>query len=479
MEHMKELVESVMEAAAEYALWQPHDTIVVAVSGGPDSVALLRILHEISRTRMPLALVCAHVNHGFRAESAEEAELVRGLAEELSIPFELAEFDIPSIMKESGLGPEGTARKKRYEFLIDTAHRYKAVAVALAHHADDQAETVLMRLLRGSGLSGLAGMRWKRTEKKVELIRPLLRINKTSLVGLCQSEGFAYAEDASNQLAVYQRNAIRLEVLPLLEQHNPRVRQSLLQLAEIAGAEDEYMEANAAKCLDELVLAEHGKYTLKRAAFAAIPSALQRRLIKLILNYLSAELSMDFPKVEEVRRRALQEYPTVWTLDLGGGYVCMRQYDSLVFSSKPWIQQVSYTYPLSLAHPRMNLVEIGKVMEMRVLEREGFTVQEEGPGKRSAWFDGDEIVLPLTIRSRLPGDTIRVMGLSGSKKVKDIYIDDKIPSSERSAIPLVCDGLGNIIWIPGVRRSDHALVRRHTDTVLLLTLKDMEQGEQT
>lgn len=188
---------------------------------------------------------------------------------------------------------------------------------------------------------------------------------------------------------------------------------------------------------------------------------------------------MDFPKVEEVRRRALQEYPTVWTLDLGGGYVCRRQYDSLVFSSKPLNQQVSYTYPLSLAHPRMNLAEIGKVMEMRVLEREGFTVQEEGPGKRSAWFDGGELVLPLTIRSRLPGDTIRVMGLNGSKKVKDIYIDDKIPSSERSAIPLVCDGLGNIIWIPGVRRSNHALVKRHTDTVLLLTLEDMEQGEQT
>lgn len=479
MEHMKELVESVMEAAAEYALWQPHDTIVVAVSGGPDSVALLRILHEISLTRMPLELICAHVNHGFRAESAEEAELVRSLAEELSIPFELAEFDIPLLMKESGLGPEGTAREKRYEFLIDTAYRYKARAVALAHHADDQAETVLMRLLRGSGLSGLAGMRWKRTEKKVELIRPLLRINKTALVGLCQSEGFPYAEDASNQLTIYQRNAVRLEVLPLLEQYNPRVRQSLLQLADIAGAEDEYMEANAAKCLDELVFAEHGKYTLERAAFAAIPSALQRRLIKLILNYLSAESSMDFPKIEAVRRRALQEYPTVWTLDLGGGKICTRQYDSLVFSSKPLIQQVSYTYPLSLAHPRMNLAEIGKVMEIRVLEREGFNAQEEGPGKLSAWFDGGELVLPLTIRSRLPGDTIRVMGLNGSKKVKDIYIDDKIPSSERSAIPLVCDGLGNIIWIPGVRRSGHALVGRHTDTVLLLTLEDMAQGEQT
>lgn len=480
MEHKKELVESVMEAAAEYELWAPHDTIVVAVSGGPDSVALLRILHDISLTRMPLSLICAHVNHGFRDESVEEAELVRGLAAELGIPFELAEFDIPSIIKESGLGPEGAAREKRYQFLIATAHRYRARSVALAHHADDQAETVLMRLLRGSGPAGLAGMRWKRTEKNVELIRPFLRINKTALVGFCREEGLAYAEDATNLLTQYKRNAVRLEVLPMLEQHNPRVRQSLLQLAEIASAEDEYMEANAAKCFDELVFTGHGKYTLERAAFAAIPSALQRRLIKLILNYLSADSSfMDFPKIEAVRRGALQEYPTVWTLDMGGGYVCMRQYDTIVFSSKPLTRQVSYTYRLSLTHPRIKLMEIGKVMTMKMLASEVFLAQEEEYGKNSAWFDRDELVLPLTIRSRLPGDTIRVMGLNGSKKVKDIYIDDKIPSSERPAIPLVCDALGNIVWIPGVRRSVHAAVGRHTASVLLLTLEDMEQGEES
>lgn len=117
-------------------------------------------------------------------------------------------------------------------------------------------------------------------------------------------------------------------------------------------------------------------------------------------------------------------------------------------------------------------------MTMTVLEKETFLVQGEDYGKMSAWFDSDELVLPLTIRSRLPGDTIRVMGLNGSKKVKDIYIDDKIPSSERSEIPLVCDGLGNIVWIPGVRRSMHAAVGRHTASVLLLSLEDMEQHEE-
>ncbi|UQZ34248.1 tRNA lysidine(34) synthetase TilS [Paenibacillus sp. PK3_47] len=479
MEQMNEIVESVLESAAEHKLFGPYDTIVVAVSGGPDSVALLRILHEISLTRTPLNLICAHVNHGFRAESREEAEFVRSLAGELGIPFELAEYDIPALAKNSGLGPEGTAREKRYQFLIETAKRYGARSVALAHHADDQAETVLMRLLRGSGPSGLAGMRWKRTEKNVELIRPFLRINKTALVTLCQTGGFFYVEDATNLQTIYKRNAVRLEVLPMLEQHNPKVKQSLLQLAEIAGAEDDFMEASAAKCFDELVSVGQSKYTFNRAAFAAVPSALQRRLIKLILNYLSADSSsLDFSKIEAVRRGTLQNDPTVWSLDLGGGLVCVRQYDTVLFSSKPQQRKLSYTYRMSLPNSRLKLKEIGKVMTMTVLEKESFVVQGEDIGKMSAWFDGDELILPLTIRSRLPGDTIRVMGLNGSKKVKDIYIDDKIPSSERSAIPLVCDGLGNIVWIPGVRRSMHAAVGRHTASVLLLSLEEMENGEE-
>lgn len=189
MEQMKELVQSVMESAAEHELWAPHDTLVVAVSGGPDSVALLRILYEISQKWTPLKLVCAHVNHGFREESAGEAEFVRRLAEELGLPFELAEFDIPAMAKDSGLGPEGTAREKRYAFLIEIALRYGARAVALAHHADDQAETVLMRLLRGSGSGGLAGMRWKRTEKRWNSSGPSFVLTKQLLPAYAKSRG--------------------------------------------------------------------------------------------------------------------------------------------------------------------------------------------------------------------------------------------------------------------------------------------------
>lgn len=146
--------EQVLRTAEEHRLWSPHDTLVVAVSGGPDSVALLHVLKDISETAVPLNLICAHAHHGLRPEADEEAELVRRLAAELGIRFEMARVDVPSYMKESGKGVEEAARFKRYEFLFETAQACGANTIALAHHADDQAETVLMHLLRGSGPGG-------------------------------------------------------------------------------------------------------------------------------------------------------------------------------------------------------------------------------------------------------------------------------------------------------------------------------------
>lgn len=472
MDSMNRMIESVMEASAEHGLLAPGDRIVVAVSGGPDSVALLHVLQHISERRVPLKLICAHVNHGFRPESKEEAELVRSLADGLGLPFELAELDIPGYMKASGKGPQEAAREQRYRFLMETAAKYGARKIALAHHADDQAETVLMRLLRGSGTSGLAGMRWKRAEKNVELIRPFLRINKTALLQLCRDMMLPFAEDPSNGQTKYTRNAIRLELMPELERYNGRLTQALTQLAEVAADESDYLDNEAYRAYKELVRGERGNSILERPSFLSLPSALQRRLIKLILNYLSADPSVvDFHKVESVRRGILASQPSSWRLDLGGGLTCIRQYDILQFSSKPPKRLEGYTYELSCPETRLELSEIGKVLTINRMDRRDFRANPEPPGRQTAWFDERQLVFPLTVRSRLPGDTMRVMGLNGSKKVKDIFIDDKIPPSERPRTPMVCDGLGNIVWIPGVRRSQHAPVTAVTSSVLLLTLE--------
>lgn len=160
------VVQEVLALAREHSLWSPGDRIVVAVSGGPDSVALLHILHEISVVHMPLQLICAHVHHGFRPEESDaEAEEVRHMAWKLEVPFEMIRVDVPAYMRENGKGPQEAARELRYTFLHDTAAKWAAQQIAMAHHGDDQAETVLLHLLRGSGPTGLAGMRLTRKEK--------------------------------------------------------------------------------------------------------------------------------------------------------------------------------------------------------------------------------------------------------------------------------------------------------------------------
>ncbi|MUG68817.1 tRNA lysidine(34) synthetase TilS [Paenibacillus campinasensis] len=471
-DRLRSFVQHIEKTAADHKLWTSGDRIVVAVSGGPDSVALLHVLHAIS-TRQGLDLVCAHVHHGFRKESDQEAELVKQLAAGLDIPLEMAYFDIPSYMEESGKGAQEAARDKRYEFLFRTAHKYKASSIALAHHADDQAETVLMRLLRGSGPSGLAGMRMKRREQQIGIIRPFLERSKAEIVELCDRCGFAYAVDNSNLQTKYRRNAIRLEVLPFLETYHPHISSSLNQLAEVIQQEDDFMELEARRVYQTLVRENNGRLAFEAPSFLGLHVALQRRLIKLILNYLPSEQeNADFSKIESVRQGILRKDRSNWRLDLGEGITCVREYDTIVFWPQPPSEQEQYIYTIdSPAISEIRLPEIGKTL---IISHH----KDRGRGRPSseaaeAEFDADRLAFPLTVRSRRPGDKMKIMGLNGTKKVKDILIDEKIPPSERSRIPIVCDPSGNIVWIPGVRRSIHAAVGQHTSRVLRMELVEM------
>lgn len=471
---MNRLVEQVRRTSREYHLWSPGDCIIVAVSGGPDSVALLHILNQLGRdNEMGLNLVCAHVNHGFRGlESDKEAEFVAEIAAKLDIPFELGSFDVPAYMKETGKGTQLAAREKRYEFLHSVADKYGAKSIALAHHADDQAETVMMRLLRGSGPTGLAGMKITRHERNVELIRPLLRIYKTELVRACQSANIPYVTDSSNLLNKYDRNAVRLDVLPFLGQYNGQLVASLNRLAEVIGDEDDYMQQEVVHVYDNLVSQVDGGLAFKVPQFASLHAALQRRLIKLILDYLPFNMEeSDFVKIESIRKGAVQDRPTTWSLDLGGGLCCLREYDIIRFVQNVADRDLSgYSYSVDPFRTEVPIPWAGHRLQFMRSEAEHIVKQSNKVGKDEAVFDADQLVYPLTVRSRLPGDIMRVMGLDGSKKVKDIFIDEKIPPSLRSQIPIVSDAEGQILWIAGIRRSTVAMVTQHTSSVMRITL---------
>lgn len=468
---MKGLVDHVRRLAQEYKLWSSQDCVIVAVSGGPDSVALLHVMHQLSG-EMGLHLVCAHVNHRFRgSESDAEAEFVRQLATELSIPFELGEFNIPEYMKESGKGGQEAARVKRYQYLQTVAHKYGTTKVALAHHGDDQAETVMMRLLRGTGVSGLAGMKIKSQQKKMELLRPFVRIYKTDLVNACHMSGLTYVTDSSNALQKYTRNAVRLDVLPYLGQYNRQVTKSLHRLAEVVGEEDDYMDRVAIQVYEEMSTPRGNGRSFEIDTFEKLHVALQRRLIKLILNYLSVNTEeADFVKIEAIRQGALQDQPTTWSLDMGGGLCCLREYNVISFLPEK-IGSIEYTYRVDRVPAEISIPYAGNRMQLSLVNIAHKSNVKEAHSKWEAFFDADELRYPLTVRSRLPGDVIRILGLNGSKKVKDIFIDEKIPPSIRPYIPIVTDASGQILWVCGVRRSAHATVVHNTSSIVHMSVE--------
>jgi len=455
-------------------LIEPGDRIVVAVSGGPDSVALLHVLKELSR-EMDLSLVAAHVNHGLRGEESDrEEEGVRSLADSWGIPFVRHSPDVAAFAREAGVGLQEAARIKRYEWLEAVARERGCDRIAVGHHADDQAETVLMRILRGTGADGLSGIPARRTlNGRVELIRPLMRIHKKELLDHCASHGLPYFIDSSNLDRKYFRNRIRLEVLPYLERLNPNLAEGLLRLADIVGAEGDFAEGEARRLFGECVASDRGGYSLDRQTFLRLHLALQRRLIKLILSYLLPhEESIDFDKVETVRLKICGELPSTMSLDLGDGVSLVREYDLIRFVFRRPDRLPPFAAVLEGERGRLELPGLEAALEWRVLDSgeaagglppwhaEGRHAERGaepgfggGEGACEAFFDLDRIRGPLTVRSRRPGDRISWPGLNGTKKVKDLFIDLKIPPSRRERIPLLVDAGGNVLWIPGVRRS--------------------------
>lgn len=475
-----DLLLEVEKAIREQRLAEAGDRIVAAVSGGPDSMAMLHVLFLLA-DKLMIGLVVAHLNHGFRgAESEREAETVAAYAAKLGLPCEIGRIDMPAIIAETGMNAQAAARDRRYAFLHDTALRYGAGKIALAHHADDQAETVLMRFLRGTGPSGLAGIPVRRTEKKVELIRPLLRIYKSELERHCAEHGIPVCYDSSNGKRDYFRNEVRLDIVPFLRRYNDKLPETLNRLADLMRAEDEWMEAETARLFAELVRVERdGRSTacsLSANRFAVLHVALQRRLIKLILNYVfsGADLS-DFTRIETIRAAILRQRGESLRLDLHDGLKLFREYDTVRFAAAD-SEAVPYVYGIDSTDTVLRIPEAGMELEVRLIEgaEAALLLQKWNIRRRDeAFFDFDHVSFPLTVRSRLPGDRMVPLGLKGTKKVKDMFIDEKVPLAERRRIPHVADAAGRILWIPGLRRSGHALVSEQTSRVLAMKVRSI------
>ncbi len=457
----KNIMKKVRDTIDTNEMIKNNAPIIVGVSGGPDSMVLLDILSKL----VPNKLIAAHLNHQFRGKEAEaDANFVKSECLKRKISFELKEYDVPAYMKQTGLGVQEAAREIRYKFYENIADKWNATTIALGHHANDQAETILMRIIRGTGMHGLSGIPYLRKTGEIEIIRPLLDIQREDVEHYCLEHNIPYIIDKSNLSTKYFRNKIRLEVIPFLNKYNPKITSHLNQLSKVIQDENHFLEKLANDFLEENSSGFlEDKFKLDIYRLKNLDIALQRRVIHLILRYLNLKDEFTFLHIKDILYLVNQDHPSK-SIDLPGVKV-FRNYEEIVFTTKfrycePFSYILSIPGELVLDGPRK---KIHSMVSNTYEEKDGLW----------AVFDYDMLITKeLIVRTRVKGDRIELQGLNGSKKVKDIFIDKKISKEMRDAIPII-EHHSDIIWIPGIKRSKHGLISDSTKLFLYIIVEDL------
>ncbi len=440
----------------------PGDRVVIAVSGGADSMALLLALGEI-REEFRLSLSVAHVDHGLRPEGEEEASFVRQSAGKVGVPFFQGRANVRALQKEKHLNLQEAAREARYAFLLGTAREIGAARIALGHTADDQAESVLMRILRGAGTRGLSGIPPVRDGI---FIRPLIEVWRTEVESFLQETGTTFLQDPSNASSRYLRNRIRRELLPTLENYNPRLRQGLVQMAEFFRGEEGFWRELMQEKFPPLVQNRtEGTLSLHLPSLGSLPSPLRLQCIRRAIEEVQGDLRrISLPHIMAVEKLLESKEPNR-RVDLPRGLRVIRAYDLLIFSRN---EEVSPPYELSVNGPGLvNIPEIGRTLRFELLSNGKSVSLQNSPAV--AMLDFDDLRFPLTLRSFRAGDRVQPLGMQGEKKIQDLFVDCKIPAAQRRRIPLLFQA-DRLLWVAGLRIDHRSRVKPETRQVLRVEL---------
>lgn len=443
-------------------LFNNGDTIIVALSGGADSCALLDILMNLKN--MSLNLIAVHINHCLRGKDSDaDEDFVRNLSRSYGIPFESCRIDVADIAKEQGLNLEDAGRRARMKFLEEMRIKYHAKVVALAHHSDDQAETILMRLLRGSGSTGLSGM----TYCNGSLVRPLLEVTRAEIISHIESSGLAYREDVTNLDTDFLRNRIRHELIPLLCEYNPNIQKRLNITGNVLADESIMLDKLAEELLVKTATFESNKIRLELKLITEEPTALKRRLFRLTLERLAGNLN-DFSYLHiEALLNMLESLKPNSQLNLPHGITAVKQYETIILSSSSQSTTIKYITPIINSTGTYRLDEF-KVLAVSIVSR--LPDYSQSP-KNVTFIDLKKAPFPWIIRFFEPGDRISPFGMQGTKKVKDLFIDKKLPLSDRKQTPLIFSN-DNLIWVCGICSSETTKVDLNSTVILKVTLTD-------
>jgi tRNA(Ile)-lysidine synthase len=465
-------------SAEKHCLLLPQKPLLVAVSGGPDSLYLLDALW-----RLGFSLVVAHLDHQLRSSSGSEADTVRQAANERGIEFILGHQDVHALADDYGFSIEEAAREARYRFLFAQATQIGAQAVAVGHSADDQVETVLMHLLRGAGLSGLKGMPYRQLpnawSQDIPLVRPLLGVWRDEIWEYINENNLMPVIDESNLDTRFYRNRLRHELIPYLENYNPRLRQSIWRMADVSAGDHESLEMLVDDIWPECVRQAGRTFVeFKASALRDQPLGLQRRLllrgIALLrpglrdVDYASIERALDF--LETPSRSSQIDLIAGLRLNMDSDALWLTTWESGL-PPGDW-PQVRGSEALVLAIPGASLLSGGwQIRSEQVNMPADLSTVLENSDPYQAWLDLDQLKTPLIVRSRRPGDRFQPLGMGGhSIKISDFMINARLPRQARAHWPLVLSG-SEIAWLPGFRVGHPFRIRETTLRLAHLVLR--------
>ncbi len=425
---------------------QPGKLLVLGFSGGPDSAAALHALHAAG-----WPLLAAHLDHGLRPESAADAHAAAAAATAYGVGFVSERVDVGALASANGQTIEEAARAARYAFLFQVAQTHGAQAVVAAHTADDQAETIVMHLLRGAGPQGLHGMQayWRPNpwSETVALVRPLLGTSRQAVLAYCEAHQLAVLHDPSNQDPAFFRNKVRHRLLPLMNELSPGVKNRLVQFGALQAAESEALQAAADAAWRRCLAASGpGFVGLQRQALQAEPVALQRRVLQRAARQLRPHSAgLSFALVEQARE-ALQ--------DDGGPYDWYEGLVILVEGERLWLAERGAQLPAAWPQAPEAVLNLEAPAEVALGELWTLRLTETPPAAIAAldgyetWLDAERTGAELTLRRPRPGD--RMALAHGTQKLSDVFINAKLPKRARAAWPLLCKG-DEVVWAPGLR----------------------------
>lgn len=448
--------ERILATIEKYELISPKDKIIVAVSGGADSVFLLYILKKLAK-EYSLTLHIVHLNHGLRKKADKEADFVRKMAKEYNIPVTIKKTDIKNYAKKHKLSLEEAGRESRYAFLAEVAQKTDSTKIATGHTLTDEVETLFMRLARGTGRKGLTLI----PPKRENIIRPLIEIEHNEIVKFLDKEKIKYETDYSNYNCDYTRNYVRHNVIPVINEFSPGFGKKIMQLREVMETEERVLDLLTSKEISKIKCKKSnntkGETLLNLKGFTLLETAMKRRVIRKLVEKLSGK-NISFEETENI----------IDYITKGKTGSILKSHINIIrgsrtvefWKAKNLCIKGTIQKPDKIKLPVPGEVKVG---DFRIRAKVNKRKPVRFDDKNKAYFDFNKLVFPLFIRTKLIGDVF--CGQDYKKSIKRIFIDDKIPFEDRMHIPLLTDNKG-ILWIIGKRRAHRALVNTATKKIL-------------